>query len=71
MKSTLKIVLSLKDGKTSTLAIQSPRTDLTLDDIAAFVGEVTKNNAMIINSSPVTGLKEAYLQSSEKQEIPA
>lgn len=71
MKSTLKIVLNLEDGKTSTLTIQSPRTNLTHDDIMAFVGEITKNNAMIVNNSPVTGLKKAYLQSTENQEIPA
>ena len=71
MKSTLKIVLNLEDGKTSTLTLHSPRTNLTHDDIMAFVGEVTKNNAMIVNNSPVTGLKKAYLQSTENQEIPA
>lgn len=71
MKSTLKIVLNLEDGKTSTLTIQSPRTDLTHDDIMTFIAELTKNNAMIINSSPVIGLKKAYLQSTENQEITA
>lgn len=69
MKTTLKIILNLEDGKTSTLTLQSPRTNLTYNDITAFVGEVTKNNAMIVNSSPVTGLKKAYLQSTENQDI--
>lgn len=66
---TLKIVLNLENGKTSTLTLQSPRTDLTHDDITAFVGDITDNQAMVIGGSPVTGLKKAYLQNSETQEI--
>ena len=71
MKSTLKILMNLANGKTTTITVPNPRADITKADIDAFVEAITSTKALIVAGYPAVGLKKAYLQNVDDQEIVA
>ena len=71
MKSTLKILMNLANGKIATITVQNPRSDITKADIDAFVEAITSTKALIVAGYPAVSLKKAYIQNVDDQEIVA
>ncbi len=65
MKSTLKMILSLENGKTTTLSLVSPRPDLTAAQVMDFISEVIAQKAIMVNGSPVTASQKIYIEDVE------
>ena len=57
MKSTLKMILSLENGKSTTLSLASPRTDLTAAEVTEALTEIIAHKAIIVDGSPVTAIQ--------------
>ena len=62
MKSTLKMILSLENGKSTTLSLASPRTDLTAAEVTAALEEIIAKEAISVGGSPVIAVKRIYVQ---------
>lgn len=71
MKSTLKIVFNLENGKTSTLNLLNPKNDLGADEVKAFATDAIDNETIIVDGSKVASLKKAYISTVEEKEIVA
>lgn len=71
MKSTLKIVFNLENGKTSTLSLLNPKNDLGADEVKAFATDAIDNETIIVDGSKVVALKKAYISTVEEKEIVA
>lgn len=71
MKSTLKIVFNLENGKTSTLNLLNPKNDLGADEVKAFATDAIDNETIIVDGSKVVALKKAYISTVEEKEIVA
>lgn len=71
MKSTLKIVFNLENGKTSTVSLLNPKTDLAADEVKAFATDAIDNETIIVDGSKVVALKKAYISTVEEKEIVA
>lgn len=69
MTSTLKMLFTLENGKTTTLSLTSPRDDLAADEVKAFATEVVANSAILVDGAKATALKKAYVQKVEETEI--
>lgn len=62
MKSTLKMILSLENGKSTTLSLASPRADLTAAEVTEVLAEIIAKRAIIIDGSPVQAVQKLYIQ---------
>lgn len=62
MKSTLKMMLSLENGKATTLTLSEPRTDVTEAEVTEALAEIIAKKAICINGSPVVAVKRIYIQ---------
>ena len=62
MKSTLKMILSLANGKSTTLSLASPRADLTEADVMDVLREIIAKKALIVGGSYVETVKRIYIQ---------
>ena len=69
MRATLKIVMNLENGKTSTITVAHPREDVAAADINAFIDAAVASKAFLVDGSPVIGVKKAYLQSVDDTSI--
>ncbi|MBQ2087745.1 DUF2922 family protein [Selenomonas sp. AE3005] len=67
MKSTLKMIMSLENGKSTTLSLTAPRQDLTAADVTAFLTEVIAKQAIVVNGSPVTAIKKIYIEDVDEK----
>jgi hypothetical protein len=67
MKSTLKMIMSLENGKSTTLSLAAPRPDLTAADVTAFLTEVIAKQAIVVNGSPVTAIKKIYIEDVDEK----
>ena len=67
MKSTLKMILSLENGKSTTISLASPRKDLTAADVTAFVADIIAKQAIIVNGSPVIAAKKIYIEDVDEK----
>lgn len=67
MKSTLKMVLSLENGKSTTLSLASPRADLTAAEVTEVLAEIIAKHAIIIDGSPVEAIQKIYIQDVEEK----
>ena len=67
MKSTLKMILSLENGKTTTISLASPRKDITAADVTAFVADIVAKQAIIVNGSPVIAAKKIYIEDVDEK----
>lgn len=62
MKSTLKMILSLENGKATTLSLPDPREDLTAAEVTAALEEIITKKAITVGGSPVIAVKRIYVQ---------
>ena len=62
MKSTLKMILSLENGKAATLSLPDPREDLTAAEVTAALEEIITKKAITVGGSPVIAVKRIYVQ---------
>ena len=62
MKSTLKMILSLENGKSTTLSLASPRPDLTEAEVTGVLNEIIAKKSLIIGGSFVKAVKRIYIQ---------
>ena len=62
MKSTLKMIMTLENGKSTTLSLASPRPNLTDEEVTAVLDEIIAKKALIIGGSPVAAIKRIYIQ---------
>ena len=69
MKSTLKMILNLENGKTYTLDLANPRTDLTKDETVAFMSALIADKAIVVGGALAVSVKKAYVQSVDEQSI--
>lgn len=69
MTSTLKMIFTLDNGKTTILSLVAPRADLAADEVKAFASEVVENSAILVDGAKATALKKAYVQKVEETEI--
>ena len=67
MKSTLKMILSLENGKSTTLSLASPRTDLTAAEVTEALTEIITHKAILVDGSPVTAIQKLYIQDVEEK----
>ena len=62
MKSTLKMIMSLENGKSTTISLASPRADLKESEVIGFLNDVIAQKAIIVGGSPVAAIKRIYIQ---------
>lgn len=62
MKSTLKMILTLENGKATTLSLPEPREDLTSTEVTEVLTEVIDKKAISAGGSPATAIKRFYIQ---------
>ncbi len=62
MKTTLKMILSLENGKSTTISLASPRPDLTEAEVMALLDEIIAKKALISGGSHVATVKRIYIQ---------
>ena len=62
MKSTLKMILSLENGKSTTLSLANPRPDLTEAEVTEALDEIITKKALLVGGSFVTAVKRIYIQ---------
>ena len=59
MTSTLKMVFSLDNDKTTTFSLLSPKTGLTLAEVTEVGESLLAKEAIIVGGSPIAALKDA------------
>jgi hypothetical protein len=69
MKSTLKMILNLENGKTYTMDLANPRTDLTKEETVAFMNDLIADKAIVVGGALAVSVKKAYIQSVDEQSI--
>ena len=69
MKSTLKMILNLDNGKTYTMDLVNPRTDLTKEETVAFMNDLVLDKAIVVGGALAVSVKRAYVQSVDEQSI--
>ena len=69
MKSTLKMILNLENGKTYTLDLVNPRADLTKEETVAFMNDLITDKAIVVVGVLAVSVKKAYIQSVDEQSI--
>ncbi|MDD6698216.1 MAG: DUF2922 domain-containing protein [Veillonellaceae bacterium] len=69
MAKTLKIVLALKDQKTSTFSLADPKDGLTKAAVTAATDEMIAKNFVLAGGSGATGVKDAYISNVERIEL--
>ena len=62
MKSMLKMILSLENGKSTTLSLANPRPDLTEAEAMEALDEIITKKALIVGGSYVEAVKRIYIQ---------
>ncbi|BAL81973.1 hypothetical protein SELR_02650 [Selenomonas ruminantium subsp. lactilytica TAM6421] len=62
MKTTLKMILTLENGKTTTLSLAEPREDLTNAEVTEALDEIISKKAISAGGSPAAAIKRIYVQ---------
>lgn len=62
----LHVVMSVTDKKSVTFTIANPGVTLTYQSVADWADDAVTNNAFVVDGLPVTGLKEAYIETTTK-----
>ena len=69
MKSTLELIFLLEDGKTTTLELENPRTDLAKADVTAVANDMIAKKAIVVGGRNITALKKAFVRKVEEVSI--
>ena len=70
MKSTLVMDFKLKNGKTTTISITSPKADLTAAEVNAAANEIVVKDAFIVGGSHLEALDHAFIRTVEETALP-
>lgn len=71
MASSLKMVFNIgSTGKTHTLSIADPKTNLQKATVLAAANEIIAKSAIMVDETAVSTLKEAYIYTTERTELP-
>ena len=62
MKSMLKMILSLENGKSTTLSLANPRPDLTEAEVTEALDEIISKKALYVGGSHAVAVKRIYIQ---------
>ena len=62
MKSTLKMIMALENGKSTTISLAAPRADLTEAEVTAVLTDIIAQKGFVIGGSPVAAIKRIYIQ---------
>ena len=69
MTSTLKMVFTLDNDKTTTFSLLSPKTGLTLAEVMNVGATMVAKEALIVGGSPIASLKDCYIERYERVEL--
>ena len=69
MKSTLKMILELENGKSTTLSVLEPREDITAAEVTEALDEIIAKKAISAGGSPVKSIKRIYIQDVEDKAL--
>ncbi|NMD99652.1 DUF2922 domain-containing protein [Selenomonas bovis] len=69
MAKSLKMIFQTEAGKTATLSLAEPKDGLTKAEVQTVVDEMVAKKAVVIGSAAATGVKEFYVQNSERVEL--
>lgn len=69
MKSTLKMILELENGKSTTLSVLEPREDITATEVTEALDEIIAKKAISAGGSPVKAIKRIYIQDVEDKAL--
>lgn len=66
---TLKMVFTLEAGANVTYTLQDPKADLTLAGVKSVMQEMIDKKAVANGDALATGIKDAYIYESSRQEL--
>lgn len=69
MKSVLKMVLTLSDGKSVTYSLADPKDGLTGAEVEAALQEMIAKDAVIVGTASAVAVKDAYIQDTDRREL--
>ena len=69
MKSVLKMVLSLPNGKSVTYSLADPKTGLTAAEVQEALQEMIAKQAVLVDGNFASAIKEAYIQDTDRREL--
>ena len=69
MAKTLKMVVTLKDLKTTTLSVADPKDGLTKAEVTSAADEMIAKDFIRSGGFGATALKDAYIQSEDRIEL--
>ncbi|SHK49214.1 Protein of unknown function [Selenomonas ruminantium] len=62
MKTTLKMILALANGKTTTLSLPAPREDLTTAEVTEALNTLIAKKAITAGGSPIEAIQRVFVQ---------
>ena len=69
MKSVLKMVLTLSDGKSVTYSLADPKDGLTGAEVETALQEMIAKDAVIVGTASAVAVKDAYIQDTDRREL--
>ncbi len=69
MKSVLKMVLTLSDGKSVTYSLADPKDGLTGAEVEAALQEMIAKDAVTVGTASAVAVKDAYIQDTDRREL--
>ena len=69
MKSVLKMVLTLSDGKSVTYSLADPKEGLTNAEVQEALQEMIAKNAVVVGKATAIAVKDAYIQDTDRREL--
>ena len=69
MTTTLKMILKLENGKTTTMSLSQPRPNLTKKEVDDFLDSLIAAKAVMVESSRVASVKKIYLHDASDREL--
>ncbi|MBR4696062.1 MAG: DUF2922 domain-containing protein [Selenomonadaceae bacterium] len=69
MKSVLKMILTLSDGKSVTYSLADPKDGLTGAEVETALQEMIAKDAVIVGTASAVAVKDAYIQDTDRREL--
>ncbi|MBR3458557.1 MAG: DUF2922 domain-containing protein [Selenomonadaceae bacterium] len=69
MKSVLKMILTLSDGKSVTYSLADPKAGLTGAEVETALQEMIAKDAVIVGTASAVAVKDAYIQDTDRREL--
>ena len=68
-ESTLKMVFDMSNGKSNTVSLKDPKTNLSMSEVSTFANLCVTKNAFKKNNATVVNMEDAYIQRNERVEL--